>query len=318
MLDNLIYSLNGTVPIFAVMVLGYILKQRGMLSDSFVSCANKFVFRVSLPVMVFEDLWRTDIRSDFNWKFVLFCFAATAVSFAVIWAGAEVFFRDKTQIGAFVQGSFRSSAAVLGLAFITNLYSDAGMAPLMIIGAVPFYNVASVVVLTFRGRDQENVKGRAGIRKAMKGIVTNPIIIGIVLGCAASLVRLKLPVMVTKSLDLVRQTATPLALLAIGAGFTWSAAKAKKTPAIWGTAIKLVLQAVIVLPIAYILGFKNQEMLAVIIMIAGPATPSGYVMAREMNNDYELASSIVVLSTIFSAFTLTFWIYIMKSLGALN
>lgn len=317
-MNNLIYSLNGTVPIFAIMVLGYFLKRTGMLTEEFVAVSNRFVFRVALPVMVFEDLWTADISSDFDWRFVVFCFASTVICFFLIWAGAELFMKDRTMIGAFVQGSFRSSAAVLGLAFIKNIYGDAGLAPLMIIGAVPFYNVASVVVLTFRGRNQADTKGREGIKKACINIVKNPIIIGIVLGCLASLIQLKLPVMATKTIDLIQRTATPLALLAIGAGFTFTSAKAKRTPAIWGTLIKLVIQPVIVIPLAILMGFQNQEMLAILIMIAGPATVSGYIMAKEMDNDEVLASCIIVLSTLFSAFTLTLWIYILKCLGSLT
>lgn len=317
-MNNLIYSLNGTVPIFAIMVLGYFLKRTGMLTEEFVAVSNRFVFRVALPVMVFEDLWTADISSDFDWRFVVFCFASTVICFFLIWAGTELFMKDRTMIGAFVQGSFRSSAAVLGLAFIKNIYGDTGLAPLMIIGAVPFYNVASVVVLTFRGRNQADTKGREGIKKACINIVKNPIIIGIVLGCLASLIQLKLPVMATKTIDLIQRTATPLALLAIGAGFTFTSAKAKRTPAIWGTLIKLVIQPVIVIPLAILMGFQNQEMLAILIMIAGPATVSGYIMAKEMDNDEVLASCIIVLSTLFSAFTLTLWIYILKCLGSLT
>ena len=316
-MNNLIYSLNGTVPIFAVMVLGYLLK-RTMLTEEFVSVANKFVFCVALPVMVFEDLRTADISGKFDWRFVAFCFVATVLSFVLIWLGAELFMKDKTMIGSFVQGSFRSSAAVLGLAFIKNIYGDVGLAPLMIIGAVPFYNVASVVVLTFRGRSQAGAEGKAGIKKACINILKNPIIIGIILGCIASLVHLKLPVMAVKSLELVERTATPLALLAIGAGFTFTSARKKRIPALWGTTIKLVLSPVITLPFAMLCGFHNQEMLAILIMIGGPATVSGYIMAKEMNNDAELSSCIIVLSTLLSAFTLTFFIFLLKCLGFLK
>lgn len=316
-MNNLIYSLNGTVPIFAMMVLGYCLKRRKMITEEFVTSANRYVFRIALPVMLFKDLWEADIRSDFDWKFVVFCFAASVICFGLIWIGADLFLKDKTMVGAFVQGSFRSSAAVLGLAFINNIYGDVGLAPLMIIGAVPFYNVASVVVLTFRGRNTDSVSGRKGIAQACKNIVTNPIIIGIVVGIMASLVKLKLPVMVTKTLDLVEQTATPLALLAIGAGFTFTSAKEKLKPSLMATFIKLILQPMVFIPVAMFLGFHKQEMLAILIMLASPATASGYIMAKEMDNDHELSSCIIVFSTLFSAFTLTLWIYILKCLGRL-
>ena len=317
-MDNLIYSLNGTVPIFAVMVIGYLLKKNRMLDEDFVAAANRLVFKVGLPVMIFLDMWKANVNTEFDIKFVLFCFLATAISFALIWIGAELFLKDKTMIGSFVQGSFRSSAAILGLAFIKTIYPNLGMAPLMIIGAVPFYNVASVVVLTFRGKDQANVNGSKGIKKALINIITNPIIIGIVLGCVASLIRLKLPVMVTKTLNMISDVTVPLALIAIGAGFTFAGAKERKRPACFATLIKLGLLPMVVIPAAIFFGYHDQELLAVIIMSAGPATATGYTMAREMNNDYVLSSYIIVLTTIFSAFTLTGWIFLARCLGCLH
>ena len=124
--------------------------------------------------------------------------------------------------------------------------------------------------------------------------------------------------MIEKSFELVENTATPLALLAIGAGFTFTSVKQKRFPALWGTAVKLLILPVITLPFAMLCGFHNQEMLAILIMIGGPATVSGYIMAKEMNNDAELSSCIIVFSTLLSAFTLTFFIFLLKSLGFLR
>lgn len=152
-MGNFIYSLNATLPIFLVIVIGYGLMQKGMLNDNFVSVANKFNFKVTLPVLVFRDLSSANIREEFDMVFVLFCAVVTTICFFSIWAGAKLFIKDKSITGAFVQASFRSSAAVMGIAFIENMYGNSGMAPMMIIGAVPLYNIYSVLVLTFEGED---------------------------------------------------------------------------------------------------------------------------------------------------------------------
>lgn len=315
-MENLIYSLNGTVPIFGVMMLGWILKKKGMLTENFVSVTNKYVFNVALPVMVFMDLMKAQITKDMNWGFVLFCFVSTVLCFIVIWAGAELFIKDKTMIGSFVQGSFRSSAAVLGLAFVQNIYHSVGVTPLVLVGAVPFYNVGSVVVLTFRGKEQNMDK--SGIKKAVVKIVKNPIIIAIVLGCIASFCNIhEFPAMIQKSLMMVSNTATPMALIAIGAGFHFHKAMEKIGVTVWATVIKLVAQPMIFLPVAIAVGYRNEVLLAILIMLAGPATISGYIMAKNMKNDDVLSSGIIVLSTLVSSGTLTIWIYILKSLGYL-
>lgn len=316
MLENFIYSINVTLPIFLVMVLGWFLKQKGMLSEEFVNVANKFNFSVTLPFMVFRDIAAVDIRAVFDLKYVLFCAISSSICFWVIWAMAKIFIKDKSIIGAFVQASFRSSAAVMGLAFISNLYGPSAMGPLMIIGAVPLYNIYSVIVLTFEAEEEQDGGRDTGkIREACINIVKNPIIISIALGLAASLLKLDFPVLVDKTVDNVAKMATPLALVTLGAGFEGRKALAKIRPTLAAAFIKLVAQAAVFIPIAIWLGFTGEKLIGIMVMLAAPATPSCYIMAKNMKNDGVLTASIVVCTTLLAAFTLTGWIFILRSLG---
>ena len=168
-MSDFIFSLNVTLPIFLVMVIGWALKQKGMLTEDFVTVANRFNFKVTLPFMLFRDISSVDIKEVFDLKFVLFCAIASSICFWSIWGCTKLFLKDKTMRGAFVQASFRSSAAVMGLAFISNIYGASAMGPLMIIGAVPLYNIYSVLVLTFEAREDGNGRdmeiGRASCRE---------------------------------------------------------------------------------------------------------------------------------------------------------
>ncbi len=312
-MENFIYSVNATFPIFLVIVIGYVLKQIGMLNDEFVSVANKFNFKVTLPFLVFRDISSANIREDFDVVFVLFCAIATTICFFTIWGGAKLLIKDKTIVGAFVQASFRSSAAVMGIAFIQNIYGTSGMAPLMIIGSVPLYNIYSVIVLTLEA--ENSGQGKEKIKKALIGIVTNPIIIGILLGLIVSLIGITFPTVVNKTVQNMASMASPLALIAIGAGFEGRKALAKIRPTIAVAVIKLVAQTAIFLPIAIQLGFRNEKMIAILVMLAAPTTPSCYIMAKNMNNDGVLTASAVVVTTLFSAVTLTCWIYLLKTFG---
>ena len=165
-MENFIFSINVTFPIFLVMVIGYILKQIGMLNDNFVTVANKFNFKVTLPFMLFRDISGVDIRAVFDLKYVLFCAIVSTICFWLIWGGVKLFVKDKSIRGAFVQSSFRSSAAVMGLAFIQNMYGSSAMGPLMIVGAVPLYNIFSVIVLTFEAQTDEAINGREKVKEA--------------------------------------------------------------------------------------------------------------------------------------------------------
>lgn len=315
-MSNFLFSLNVTLPIFLVMVIGWFLRRIGMLDEHFVSVCNKFNFKVTLPFMVFRDLSSVDIREEFDLRFVLFCAIATSICFWVIWGAAKLFLKDESLRGAFVQASFRSSAAVMGLAFISNIYGASAMGPMMIIGAVPLYNIYSVLVLTFEAeREPGETRDTGKIKAACVNIVKNPIIISIALGVVVALIGIDFPVIVEKTVNSVAQMATPLALIGLGAGFEGKSALAKMKPTLWASAIKLVLQPLIFLPVAIAMGFTGEKIIALLIMLAAPATPSCYIMAKNMKNDGVLTASIVVTTTLLAAFTMTGWIYLLKVLG---
>ncbi len=314
-MENFIYSINVTVPIFLVMVIGWGLKQIGMLDDHFVTVCNKFNFKVTLPVLLFRDISGVDIRAVFDLQYVLFCALATTVCFWVIWGGAKLLIQDRSLVGAFVQASFRSSAAVMGLAFIQNIYGQSAMGPLMIVGAVPLYNIYSVIVLTFEGQGGDGEKDTGKIKTACVNILKNPIIIAIFLGLVVSLCKIQFPVIVQKTVNSVSQMATPLALVAMGAGFEGRKALAKLKPALAASFVKLVAQALVFVPLAVFLGFEGEKLIAIVVMLAAPTTPSCYIMAKNMKNDGVLTASTVVITTLLAAFTLTGWIYILKCTG---
>jgi len=328
MLENFMYSINATIPIFVVMVAGYFLRRIGMLNEEFIRVANKFNFHVTLPFLVFQDLASADIRHHFDIRYVLYCAVVTSVCFWCLWFFARILLKDKSMVGAFVQASFRSSAAVLGLAFIQNMYGDSGMAPLMIVGAVPLYNIYSVMVLTFEGGknpDGSFIDGASqedfyrNLIRAGKNILKNPIIIAIFAGILGSLVNFyqHVPVLVAKPIASFASMASPLALVTIGAGFEGRKAIAKIKPALAASAVKLVIQPFLFLPVAEAMGFQNQELVAILIMLAAPATPSCYIMAKNMKNDGVLTTSVIVLTTLLSSITLTAWIYYLRSRGLL-
>jgi len=320
-MDSFIYSINATVPIFLVMILGGVIKKLNIIDENFVNKANKYVFIVALPAMLFKDISQSDVKTNFDIRFVLYCMIVTTICFVVIWLLSESFMKDDTMKGSFIQGSFRSSAAILGLAFVQNMYSNTGMAPLMIVAAVPLYNIYSVIVLTFKAKkqnedgSQNEITNLENIKKACINIIKNPIIIAIFFGLCFSILNIKFPVIIDKTITSVASTATPIALIVIGAGFEGRKAIKKIKPTIIATVIKLILQAGIFLPIAIWSGFRNQELVAILIMLASPSTVSCYIMAKSMNNDDILASSIIVLTTLFSSVTLTVWIFVLRMGG---
>ena len=192
------------------------------------------------------------------------------------------------------------------------------MGPLMNVSAVPLYNIFSVIVLTFEANDHTGIDRKEKIRQAGINICKNPIILSILAGLIAALLGIHFPTLVDKTISNVAQMATPLALITIGAGFEGRKALAKFKPTIAASLIKLVIQPLIFLPVAVWMGFGGEKMIAILIMLASPTTPSCYIMAKSMNNDGVLTASVIVTTTLLAAFTLTGWIFILKSVGLIG
>lgn len=314
-MNSFVFSLNATMPVFLVMVVGYFLRQIGMLNEEFCAVANRYVFKVALPLLLFKDIAGTDLRSDFQPTFMIYCMVVTSIMFLGIWALTAKLMPDKDLVGAFTQAAARSSAAVLGIAFVENIYGDPGLTPMMIVSAVPLFNIYSVIILTFSAKHR--TKGRGAIRTACINVLKNPIILGILAGVPFSLLDISIPTIAVKTVTSIASTATPVALLVVGAGFEGRQALAKLKPTVIASMIKLVALPALFLPAAIVLGFRGPEIVAVLIMLGSPTTVSCYIMAKNMDNDGELTSSIVVLTTLLSSVTLTAWIFLLKVNGLL-
>lgn len=310
-MNDFLFSLNSTIPIFFVIFIGWFLRQRGMLNDGFLSAGNKFVFSIALPALLFRDISGADIQNVFDLKYVLYCMIVTSLMFWGIWLFTELFMKDKSMIGAFVQASFRGSAAILGIAFIENIYGHSTVGPLMIVASVPLYNIYSVLVLTMRGNGNEN----GSIKTAIINILKNPIILGIFAGLPFSFLHVDFPNVIDKCINNLAVTATPLGLLLVGAGFEGRKALAKIKPTMVATMIKLFVLPVLFLPIAMYLGFHGESMIAILIMLGSPTTVSCYIMAKNMGNDAVLTSSIIVMATLLSSVSLTFWVFVLRTTG---
>ena len=312
-MENLIFSLNATIPIFLMMLLGMLFRKLGWMDEVFAAKMNKFVFLVPLPVLLFEQLATVDFSEVWDIKFILFCFVVTAISITISTL-ISLLWKDRSIKGEFIQATYRSSAALLGIAFIQNIYGTAGMAPLMIIGSVPLYNIMAVVVLSLF-KPGNNSFDKALVKKTLKGIATNPIIIGIVAGFVWSALKLPMPSILHKTVSSIGATATPMGLMSMGATFEMKKATSKIKPTLVAVFMKLVGFCAVFLPVAAVLGFRNEQLIAILVMLGSATTVSCFVMARNMGHEGTLSSGVIMMTTLLSAFTLTMWLDVLRSFG---
>ncbi|MDO4647563.1 MAG: AEC family transporter [Eubacteriales bacterium] len=313
-MENFIFSINATAPVFLMMCLGYLLKRIHWMEEEFALKINSFVFKVPLPVLLFYQLGSADFVDSWDGKFVGFCFLSTVLSILLVAGVSFLAVREGKQRGEFIQASYRSSAAILGIAYITNIYGQTAMAPLMILGAVPLYNIMAVVVLTVTSSGSGKLE-KAVLMKTLKGILTNPIILGILFGFLWSLSGISFGNIASKTLTNIGNLATPLGLMAMGASVDFQKLSGAVKPALVATFFKLVGLCMIFLPLAVMFGFRGEQLVAIVVMLGSATTVTSYVMAKNMGHEGSLSSCAVILTTILSSFTLTFWIFFIRSMG---
>lgn len=314
-MDTFLFSINATLPVFLTIIIGYILKRCGFFDENFTKAADRFTFRVTLPVLLFVDIATSDISTGYDLKFMLFCMGVSCAAFFTIWLFSVFFIKNREQIGSFVMASFRGSAAVLGIALVKNIYGDTGLAPLMVVSVVPFYNAFSVIVLTIYAKREEGEQKKIPFGKILLQVVTNPLILAVVLALPFAFFGITIPSIPMKVLDNLAGIATPFALIILGAEFEFKAVKSKASLTIIASAVKTIILPAVFVPIAVLFGFEKDALVAIAVMLASPSTVACYIMAREMNNDSRLVSGIVMLTTLVSSVTITALIFILRSLS---
>lgn len=312
-MDSLIFSLNVVLPIFIIILLGAFLARIRILDPDVCQKLLKLVFYVSLPASLFQSVASSNLREAVNARFVLYAVASSLAVFFLAWGLSALFLKEKAQIGAAAHAAFRGNFAYVGLAVCQNLLGKESIPSTISIFAftIPLYNVLAVLLLSHY--DESGRK--PGIGKEILNILQNPLILSVAAGMVFSLLGIPIVAPAAKSLSYMAQTASPLALLLIGANLDFSTLKADWKGITTATMVKIVLAPLLGTIGAVLLGFRGEELAVLYTMHAVPSAANSYIMTRQMHGDAGLGAGAVVATSLFSIFTMTVGIWWMRSLG---
>lgn len=337
MFEIFMYAINAVMPIILLIILGYALKLAGFLSDSFLKAANKMVFRVCLPCLLFYNVYNVSDLGSIRWDVVWYCLIIIAVLFVLGLLTVCVFVKDNRQKGVILQCVFRSNFAIIGIPLSEALGGSGGVAVAAILSAftIPFFNILAVISLSIFVSGGEK---RIDVKDILMKIVKNPLIIGVCCGLIALVIRSFIPVKEDGSLVFslsgnltflytavgnVSKIASPLALIVLGGQFTFSAVKGMLKEIAIGTVWRIVaapligIVAAAVLTNMGVLHFDNTVYPALVALFGSPVAVSSAIMAGEMDNDEQLASQLVVWTSVGSMATIFLLVVGMKYAGLL-
>jgi len=297
----LIEIINIVLPVFLVIALGWGVRRTGLVNESFLQQTNALVYYVCLPLLLFYKIATADFSLNFNPALVLGTCTTIALCCMISYGYGYLRHYSAPQLGAFSQGSFRGNLAYIGLAIVFNAYGDAGLtrASVLMGFLVPVLNFFAVLALLWPQNNGLKKGGRLVLPMAGK-VLANPLIIASFAGLAWSYLGWPLPIVIERCLNITTGMSLPLALFALGGGFSLARLRGDLVMAAMATGCKLLWMPLLAALLLLSLGVEGLDLRIGILMSASPAATATYIMAQQMDADAELAGSIVVMSTALS------------------
>lgn len=312
MLALLLFSLQVTLPIAILVVLGAWFRRLNWLSEPFNQGASKLVFNVALPSLLFVNIVTADAEARLSWSVIGYGAAFTVASFFLLSLLSRWVTALREERGVFVQGSFRGNMGIVGLAFCYSAFGVEGATLASVYLAVLslVYNVLAVMTLS---RWSERSSEGSVLISTLKSLVRNPLIIAIVVSGLWRASGVWVPGVLIDAAQYLAQMTLPLALLSIGASLSWAGFISAGKVTAWATLLKLIILPYLAAGLAFLIGFRDMELGVMYLMMATPTAAASYMMVRAMGGNASLAASIIAVTTILSLFTTTIGLVAMKA-----
>jgi len=306
--------INIVLPVFSVIALGWLLRRWEMIDAVFIKQTNRLVYYVCLPLLLFYKIGTADFFANFNGRLICASILAVTITFVASYFYTVIRNYPNNARGVFSQGSFRGNIAYMGLAITLNAYGETGLtkAGILMGFLVPFLNLYAILALLWPHRGDGEHRG-AGFWVFQ--IALNPLILASFLGTLWSFLALPVPLVFERSLNIATGMTLPLALLAIGGGFSVERLRGDLVMAFLASGAKTIWMPILAAFLLIAMGVEGMD-LGIGVLIAGtPAATANYIMADQLKGDAELAGTIVMLSTLLSAATYTVALVILSSMG---
>ncbi|WP_044471147.1 AEC family transporter [Mannheimia massilioguelmaensis] len=312
-LSSLLFSISVTLPTILLLALGIYLRNKKMIDDKFCEQATKVVFNVTLPVLLFFSVYGKNIDYHSQLKILSVGIIGTTLLFILAEIFAAKFIIEKRERGIFVQAIYRGNNGILGLAFCIAAFGESATAPASIYSAavIFLYNILAVITLT-----RSLATGKVSIPLILKGIIKNPLIIGIVLALIANSMSLELPKPLLSTGHYLANVTLPLALICAGATINFSVFSNKTSQVVLlGSFGRLFITPIFMVIVAKCFGLDGMLLGVVALMNTTPVASAMYAMVRGMGGNATIAANIIGITTVGSMITTSLIILVLSQIG---
>lgn len=309
-MESFVVCLNAVLPIFLLMAAGYAARCFHLLDRADVEKINRIVFRAFMPVMVFYNLYSSDLSSAMRGSLLGYAVIGVFAEYLLSLGYALLFVKEHSRRGVVIQGLYRSNFVIIGLPIAESLVGgDLGPVAMLLAVVIPIFNILAVITLAvFNGK-------KPGLKEVVLDILKNPLIIGSVAGIAALLAGLRLPVPLEKVVSQMSGATSPVLLFLLGAFFQFKGMRSHMRELAAVCAGRLVVFPALFLGLAVAIGFRGVELVSLTGVFASSTAIASFTMAQQMDGDAELAGDIVVWTSALCSFTLFGWSLLFKLMG---
>ncbi|MFT4836911.1 MAG: malonate transporter [Psychromonas sp.] len=310
-LESLIFSFSVTGPICLLLFLGWFLRKIDFINEQFILIGSKLVFTVTLPTLLFLNIMKSDRDADINFSLISYSLLANILFFLLAVILTKLLARNRDDHGAIIQGAFRSNLAIIGLAYVDNIYGDSGLALAAVYVAfhVVLFNVLSVLILMPK-QEKMSFKMCLGL---FKSIFKNPLIIGILLGVLFFFFAIPVPDVMLDAGQYFAGMSLPMALLCTGGSLHLKTLNSNGFIIGFATILKIIVAPILITGGAYFFGFRGFALGLTFLMTAAPTAAASYVMARAMGANAALAANVIASTTVGSLITYSFGLSLLYS-----
>lgn len=301
------HIIGTIVPIFIIVLLGWIVHRRGFLPDAFIAAGNRLVFHVAIPAMVFQAVSRASFDRFFNPRMILLTLSAAAVIYLTAWGLSLITHMDRSLSGTFIQTSGHGNLGYIGLAVAFYFLGEEGLTHAGIVAGflMLLQNLLSVIALQSHAPSTHRTASTGTITVKVIG---NPVILSVLAGMTFSLLRIPVPLIASRSLSIISGLALPMALLIIGASLSVERIRPYLRAAASAGTLKLLLLPAVGWLFYFLGDIPREAYLPGLILLASPTATVSYVMSKEMSGSCDLAAATISASTLASSLTYIFWL----------
>lgn len=311
MLQNFIICVNAVIPSAIYLAVGILLKLFHVVTDDEVKRFTHMTFVALYPFLMFDNLYGKNLNENMNWLLIIYALAFLAFQILTSWIFVCKTQPDNYNRGAMIQALFRSNIVLMGLPIAINLFGKGNVTSVAVVlmFVVPVYNVVAVVIFEkFRG-------GTADVKSIIKGVFTNPLIIGGIVALVVMALGITIPDIVHKTVVSLSDATTPIAMVLLGASLNLSSFEADKAKVAVCVIGKLIIFPAFGIGGAVLLGIRGVDLVAIVLMAATPTALASFAMASSMGGNGKLAGEAVVISTIAACVTMPIWLFLLKNGG---